>query len=121
MTEDPSPSTGRERFGRIAGVAGLVSVPAGSLLCCVPGFAAIGGMDASCGAGFDHECMDLSRPVFTVWPWVTGGTAAVALLTLFAIPRRAEGLRLLVGTVAVVPPVVNALVAFAELSSTGLI
>ncbi|BCY09308.1 hypothetical protein L3i22_043960 [Actinoplanes sp. L3-i22] len=100
-------------------MAALVSVPLVSLLCCVPGFAVIGAMDASCGAGFDHECMDLAEPVFTVWPWVTGGVAAAALLTLLAIPRRAEGLRLLAGAVVVVPPIVNALVAFAQLSRTG--
>ncbi|GIF09928.1 hypothetical protein [Actinoplanes siamensis] len=67
MTEDPSASTRRAWVGRVAAVIALVSVPLVSLLCCVPGFAAIGGMDSNCGADADHACMDLSQPVFTVW------------------------------------------------------
>ncbi|AEV84262.1 hypothetical protein ACWT_3239 [Actinoplanes sp. SE50] len=105
----------------MATTVALLSVPLMSLLCCVPGFAALGGMDSSCGTGFDHDCLNLSRPVFTVWPWVTGGIAAVALVTRLAIPRRAEGLRLVAGAFIVVPPLVNAVAAFAAVHRPGVI
>ncbi|BCJ47456.1 hypothetical protein GCM10010168_18140 [Actinoplanes ianthinogenes] len=98
---------------------GLALVPAVSLMCCVPGFAAVGGMDASCGDGFDHACMHTNTPVFSVWPLVTGGVAAAALLALLLVPRRLVSLRMFLGALVVVPPLMNALVAAVELGKAG--
>jgi hypothetical protein len=99
----------------------LASVSAFALLCCVPGFAVVGAMDANCGDGFDHECLDLSRPVFSIWPWVTGAIAVAALLGTWRIPHRSAGTRLVLGSLIVVPPVLNAIFAFMEVSKTGML
>lgn len=99
----------------------LASVSAFALLCCVPGLAFVGAIDANCGDGFDHECLDLSRPVFTIWPWVTGAIAVAALLATWWIPHRSTVARLVLAGLIVVPPVLNAIFAFAEVSKTGML
>jgi hypothetical protein len=125
VTEGPEvvgAPAGRRR--RAAPWIALASVPALALLCCVPGFAALGGMDANCGDsadGFDHECLDLSQPVFTIWPWVTGAVAVAALAGTRWIPHRSTGARLALAGLIVVPPVLNAIVAFVAVVKTGML
>jgi hypothetical protein len=107
----------------------LASVPALALLCCVPGSAALGAMDANCGEsvdGFDHECLDPSQPVFTVWPWVTGAVAVAALavaamLGTRRIPHRPAGVGPALAGLIVVPPVLTAIFALAALMRTGML
>jgi hypothetical protein len=118
VADDPATA---ERRAREAAFIALAAVPVLALLCCVPGFGALAAMDANCGDEFSNECIDFSDPVFAVWPWVTGGVAAAALLAMRRIPYRSEGIRLLVGSLVVVPPVINALAAYGELTKTGLV
>ncbi|WP_045747745.1 hypothetical protein [Actinoplanes rectilineatus] len=119
MSEDPDGPAWRERAGRGAALAGLAAVPVVSLMCCVPGTAVLGQLDANCGADFERACLDTSQAVFTVWPYVTGGVAFAAFLARAWIPRRKESLRLVVGAFVVAPPLVNVLVAVAEFAKAS--
>jgi hypothetical protein len=112
------------RWERASSWIALASVPALALLCCVPGLATLGAMDANCGDaadGFDHECLDLSRPVFTVWPWVTGAVAVAALLATRWIRPRSTVARVALAGLVVVPPVLNAIFALVAVARTDML